>query len=100
MMFCRLGLSFALTRLFPFIGFQTIIEQRSLEDLPCLGKTIELSDLVTMTCFSRIATTISGNSDVPGFISYKQSQNTTTHLFGMLRQTKLLSSLYPSDLQK
>jgi hypothetical protein len=37
MFYCR-GLYLALTRLFPSIGFQIIIEQRSLEDLPSLER--------------------------------------------------------------
>lgn len=37
-MFNCTGPNFALTRLFPLIGFQIITERSSLEDLPCLER--------------------------------------------------------------
>ena len=49
---------FALTRLFPLIGFQIITEQRSLEDLPCLKKHKFPSDNSIVAGFAVIATAI------------------------------------------
>jgi hypothetical protein len=53
-------IQFALTRLFPFIGFQIITEPGSLEDLPCLERDKHLSDKANLTDFTGIATTNSG----------------------------------------
>jgi hypothetical protein len=50
------GLNFALTRLFPFIGFQIITEPGSLEDFPCLERDKQLPDTVTLAGLAGIAT--------------------------------------------
>jgi len=57
MTFCP-RLNFALTRLFPVVGFQIITELRSPEDSPCLGETSYLTDARRMPRFRWIATFI------------------------------------------